>query len=82
MPALDHNDKDCKALGQMNAFPLKVGGNIELYRFREAFDRLMNLARLGNKYLTDNEPPECSKPIPKGENHLAVSLQIVAMALL
>lgn len=34
----------------------KVGGSITQYRFREALNELMNIARLGNKYLAENEP--------------------------
>ncbi len=80
VPALDHlTDKDRETLGQMNAFPAKIGGSIELYRFREALGELMNLARLGNKYLTDNEPWKVFKTDPERvKTILAVSLQIVA----
>jgi methionyl-tRNA synthetase len=80
VPALDQlTDKDREALDQMNAFPAKIGGSIELYRFREALGELMNLARLGNKYLTDNEPWKVFKTDPERvKTILAVSLQIVA----
>ena len=37
-------------------FPLKISKSIESYRFREALAEMMNLARLGNKYLADEEP--------------------------
>ena len=33
-----------------------ISSSIERYRFREAQQELMNLARLGNKYLADEEP--------------------------
>jgi methionyl-tRNA synthetase len=80
VPALDQlTDKDRETLDQMNAFPAKIGGSIELYRFREALGELMNLARLGNKYLTDNEPWKVFKTDPERvKTILAVSLQIVA----
>ncbi len=37
-------------------FPTLIGSAIEKYRFREALAEYINLARLGNKYLTDTEP--------------------------
>ncbi len=44
-------------LGQeVQAYPDKIGNLIRDYKFREAQQELMNLARVGNKYLTDNEP--------------------------
>ncbi len=71
--------EDQQTLKEMNAFPEKIGSSIEKYRFREALSELMNLARLGNKYLTDNEPWKLYKDDPERvKTILAVSLQIVA----
>ncbi len=71
--------EDQQTLKEMNAFPEKIGSSIEKYRFREALSELMNLARLGNKYLTDNEPWKLFKDDPERvKTILAVSLQIVA----
>ncbi len=47
-------DKD--TLAQLRSFPKTISSSIERYRFREAGQELMNLARLGNKYLADEEP--------------------------
>ncbi|MCF6296178.1 MAG: methionine--tRNA ligase [Flavobacteriaceae bacterium] len=47
-------DKD--VLSKLKAFPNVISSSIERYRFREASQELMNLARLGNKYLADEEP--------------------------
>ena len=47
-------DKD--ALAAIKAYPDVIASSIERYRFREAGQELMNLARLGNKYLADAEP--------------------------
>lgn len=49
---------DTTALEQINipAYREKVSQAIENYRFREAQSEMMNLARAGNKYLTDTEP--------------------------
>ncbi len=47
---------DILLLEEISKFPAKISASIENYRFREALAELMNLARLGNKYLADNEP--------------------------
>ena len=52
--ALD--DYDREVLQQFEAYPDKVAAALEQYRFKEALQEVMNLARLGNKYLADTEP--------------------------
>ncbi|QLG44886.1 methionine--tRNA ligase [Costertonia aggregata] len=47
---------DNETLEQLRKYPEIISGSIERYRFREAGQELMNLARLGNKYLADEEP--------------------------
>ena len=47
---------DLETLREVKAFPNIISSSIERYRFREAQQELMNLARLGNKYLADEEP--------------------------
>ncbi|MHA7128849.1 methionine--tRNA ligase [Algoriphagus namhaensis] len=47
---------DEEVLAELQAFPEKISSSIERYRFREALSLLMDLARLGNKYLADTEP--------------------------
>ncbi len=47
---------DTETLEALKHFPETISGSIERYRFREAGQELMNLARLGNKYLADEEP--------------------------
>jgi methionyl-tRNA synthetase len=80
VPALDHlTDADKAVLAEMQHFPEKISHSIELYRFREALSELMNLARLGNRYLTENEPWKIFKTDPdRVKTILAVSLEIVA----
>ena len=57
VPAQNNLDKyDKEVLGKLADFPNKIGESIEKFRFREALTELMNLARLGNKYLADTEP--------------------------
>jgi methionyl-tRNA synthetase len=47
---------DVETLAALKQFPETISSSIERYRFREAGQELMNLARLGNKYLADEEP--------------------------
>ncbi|TXD53514.1 MULTISPECIES: methionine--tRNA ligase [unclassified Polaribacter] len=49
-------EADEDVLTAVKEFPNVIGKSIERYRFREASQELMNLARLGNKYLADEEP--------------------------
>ena len=80
VPALGSlNDTDKAVIEEMNAYPAKIGHLLDTYKFREALSELMNLARLGNKYLTDNEPWKQIKTDPERvKTVMAVSLQIVA----
>ncbi len=48
--------EDLLTLEQLASFPDKIVASIEAFRFREALAEMMNLARLGNKYLADTEP--------------------------
>ncbi|WP_435254080.1 methionine--tRNA ligase [Tenacibaculum sp. A30] len=50
------SEADENALEQLKQFPDVIAKSIERYRFREASQEMMNLARLGNKYLADEEP--------------------------
>lgn len=52
----DFTSIDEETLSKMKAYPNVIASSIERYRFREALGELMNLARLGNKYLADEEP--------------------------
>jgi methionyl-tRNA synthetase len=47
---------DEETLATVKAYPAVIASSIERYRFREGSQELMNLARLGNKYLADEEP--------------------------
>ena len=50
------NEIDEKVLNEIYSYPKKIGDLIETYKFREAVNTLIDLARLGNKYLADEEP--------------------------
>lgn len=76
----DINDEaDHNVINELRQFPERVGRSIETYRFREAVAEMMNLARLGNKYLTDTEPWKLIKSDPeRTASVLNLSLQICA----
>ncbi|CAM4125241.1 methionine--tRNA ligase [Zobellia roscoffensis] len=52
----EFSEVDKETLEQLQKYPEIISSSIERYRFREAGQELMNLARLGNKYLADEEP--------------------------
>ena len=54
--ASEFSEIDKETLAAIKAYPSVIESSIERYRFREASQELMNLARLGNKYLADAEP--------------------------
>ncbi len=72
-------DIDLETLGSLASFPRIIAASLESYRFREALAELINVARLGNKYLTDAEPWKIFKDDPKRvATTLNVCLQICA----
>lgn len=73
------NELDIQTIEQIKQYPEKIGRSIEQYRFREALNELMNLARLGNKYLTENEPWKTIRTdAERTATVLNISLQICA----
>ena len=52
----DLSEVDIKTLSELKVYPKVIESSLERYRFREAQAELMNVARLGNKYLADEEP--------------------------
>lgn len=72
-------DVDEKTLAELRAYPEVIGSAIERYRFREAQTELMNVARLGNKYLADEEPWKTIKTdAARTQTIMNVALQIAA----
>ena len=73
------NVADTAALEEMKLVPGRIASSSHAYRFREAVAEMMNLARLGNNYLTDSEP---WKLFPNDQVRVAtilnISLQICA----
>ncbi len=72
-------EQDNEALKSLAQFPSHISDSIKQYRFREALAELMNLARLGNKYLADSEPWKIFNTEPERvKTILNISLQICA----
>ena len=72
-------DEDRAVLSQLNAHPDVIADSLERYRFREAQMALINVARLGNKYLADAEPWKLIKSDPeRTATIMNVALQIAA----
>ena len=70
---------DNKVLNELKEFPSRIGASIEQYRFREATASLIDLARMGNKYLAETEPWKLAKTdLPRVATILNISLQIAA----
>ncbi|RYJ43797.1 methionine--tRNA ligase [Flavobacterium beibuense] len=75
----EFSDVDEATLTEMRAYPAVIASSVERYRFREALSELMNLARLGNKYLADEEPWKMVKENPaRVQTQMYVALQIAA----
>lgn len=70
---------DMQTLKELKAYPAVIESSIERYRFREAQTELMNVARLGNKYLADEEPWKTIKSDEaRTQTVMYVALQISA----
>ncbi|NVJ85230.1 MAG: methionine--tRNA ligase [Algoriphagus sp.] len=70
---------DEEVLQALSEFPAKIASSVERYRFREALGLMMDLARLGNKYLADTEPWKTIKTDEKRtETILNIALNIAA----
>lgn len=70
---------DEQTLAELKAYPAVISSSVERYRFREALGELMNVARLGNKYLADEEPWKVMKDNPERvKTQMYVALQIAA----
>jgi methionyl-tRNA synthetase len=73
------SDVDNATLTELKAYPAVISSSVERYRFREALGELMNVARLGNKYLADEEPWKVIKDNPERvQTQMYVALQIAA----
>jgi methionyl-tRNA synthetase len=80
----EFTEVDEQTLAELKAYPAVISSSLERYRFREAQVELMNVARLGNKYLADEEPWKMVKENPERvKTQMFVALQIAsALAIL
>ena len=77
--AVKTEEVDRQTLAQIAPIRSAIEENIENFKFREALKEAMNLARLGNKYLTDTEPWAVAKTdLDRTAAILNTSLQICA----
>lgn len=78
------SEVDQQVLEQLKHYPAVIGDAINRYRFREALNEMMQVARMGNKYLADEEPWKMIKTDPERvQTQMYVALQIVgALSLL
>ena len=75
----DLKQVDEDTLATIKAYPNVIASSIERYRFREASQELLNLARLGNKYLADEEPWKVIKEdASRTKTIMYVALQIAS----
>lgn len=75
----DYTKADLDVFAELQAYPEVIASSIERYRFREASQELMNLARLGNKYLAEQEPWKTIKTDEaRTKTVMYVALQIAA----
>ena len=71
------NATDSETLQQLSELTQKIEQSLERYRFREAQQELMNIARLGNKYLADEEPWKLIKTdVERVKTIMYVALQV------
>jgi methionyl-tRNA synthetase len=72
-------DVDSAALNEFKDVKAKVEELLDTFKFRDAQKEAMNLARIGNRYITECEPWKVWKTDPKRvETILNISLQLVA----
>ena len=70
---------DRAVIDELAGYPAKIAASIENYRFREALSEVMNVARLGNKYLAETEPWKLIKTDEdRVRTILNIALQIAA----
>jgi len=73
----EFSPEDQQTLTALKNYPEMIADAIERFRFREALNHLMNVARLGNKYLADQEPWKIIKENPERvKTQMYVALQI------
>ena len=73
------NDNDTKILSEVISEKNDIESNLNQFKFREALKSLINIARIGNKYLADTEPWKIKNENPgRVEQILKTSIEIVS----
>tara|TARA_B100001094_G_scaffold194967_1_gene188966 strand:- start:185 stop:1864 length:1680 start_codon:yes stop_codon:yes gene_type:complete len=72
------NDKEKNLLKKVYSYPNEIGKLIEKFKFREAVNTMIDLARIGNKYLAEEEPWKVIKTddSQRVETIMNISIQI------
>lgn len=73
---------DLTILKEIYSYPKKIGQSIENFRFREAVNLMMELARTGNKYLADSEPWKLIKTKKKEKVNTIINVSIQICSIL
>ncbi|MAU63765.1 MAG: methionine--tRNA ligase [Flavobacteriaceae bacterium] len=84
-PQIKHFDKEEQViLNEVYSYPEKIGESLEKFKFREAVNNMIDLARIGNKYLADKEPWKIIKTpnAEKVKTIMNVSIQICGILTL
>jgi len=78
---IEINDSDKEILQEIYKYPKLIGELIENYKFRDAANTLIDLARVGNKFLADQEPWKLFKTgdLERVKTIMNISLQICAI---
>ena len=71
---------DKNIISKIKTFPVIIGNLIENYKFREALKEMMNISRIGNKYLADEEPWKLFTSDPmRASTIMFISIQITCL---
>ena len=74
-----YTDEDLEVISSVKLARDKISLALEKFRFRESNSEMINVARIGNKYLADNEPWKKIKNNPsRTKTILFTSVQIVS----
>tara|TARA_B100001057_G_scaffold169960_1_gene170744 strand:- start:809 stop:2494 length:1686 start_codon:yes stop_codon:yes gene_type:complete len=73
---------DLTILKEIYSYPKKIGESIENFKFREAVNLMMELARTGNKYLADSEPWKLIKTKKKEKVNTIINVSIQICSIL
>ena len=78
------NKEEENLLDEVYSYPKKIGKSLEKFEFRKAVNKMIDLARIGNKYLADKEPWKIIKTpnVEKVKTIMNISIQICGILAL